>query len=68
VQQQEVERALRRLGHLSERDREVVRALAHGLVNKIVHDPVTRLREADPETRDDYAQALTHLFDLDVRS
>ena len=68
VQQQEVERALRRLGHLSERDREVVRALAHGLVNKIVHEPVTRLREADPETRDDYAQALTHLFDLDVRS
>ena len=42
----ELERALRKLGHLSERDREVVKALSVGIVNKLLHQPVTRLRHA----------------------
>jgi glutamyl-tRNA reductase len=42
----ELERALRKLGHLSERDREVVKALSVGIVNKLLHQPVTRLRQA----------------------
>ncbi|MDI3339496.1 MAG: glutamyl-tRNA reductase [Sphaerobacter sp.] len=67
VRQQELERALRRLSHLSERDREVVRALSHGLVSKLLHQPVTRLREADAEAQSDYARALADLFGLDGR-
>lgn len=42
----EVERALRRLGHLSERDRNVVRAMAKALTNTLMHDPVQSLRSA----------------------
>lgn len=42
----ELERALRKLGHLSDRDREVVKALSVGIVNKLLHQPVTRLRQA----------------------
>lgn len=42
----ELERALRKLGHLSDRDREVVKALSVGIVNKLLHQPVTRLRHA----------------------
>lgn len=40
----EFERAARRLRHLSERDLNVVRALAVGLTNKLLHEPVSALR------------------------
>lgn len=37
-------RALRRLGHLSERDRRVVEALSTGVANAILHSPTVALR------------------------
>jgi len=46
LRDQELEKALRRLGHLSERDRNVVRALASGLTNKFLHTPIQELRTA----------------------
>ncbi len=46
VRDAEVERALRRLGHLSDRDQNVVRAMAKGLTNTLMHEPVQSLREA----------------------
>jgi glutamyl-tRNA reductase len=46
VREEELERALRRLGHLSERDQNVVRALAKGLTNTLMHEPVQSLRAA----------------------
>jgi glutamyl-tRNA reductase len=42
----EIERALRRLGHLSERDQNVVRAMAKALTNTLMHEPVQALRGA----------------------
>ena len=45
VRGQELDRALRRLGDLSDRDREVVRGLAHGLVGKLLHAPTVRLKQ-----------------------
>ncbi|HUZ02564.1 MAG TPA: glutamyl-tRNA reductase [Thermomicrobiaceae bacterium] len=63
IREQEVDKALRRLGHLDERDREVVQALSHGLANKFLHRPVTRLKA--PDVSDDYARALVELFDLE---
>jgi glutamyl-tRNA reductase len=42
----EVERALRRLGHLSERDQNVVRAMAKALTSTLLHEPVQSLRSA----------------------
>lgn len=49
IRDAELERSLRRLGHLSERDRNVVRALAHGLTNTLLHDPITAMRDAGSE-------------------
>ncbi len=46
VRQAELERALRRLGHLSSEDREAVDALSRALLNKLLHAPTVRLREA----------------------
>lgn len=44
VREQEVERALRRLQHLDERDRRAVEALAQALTNKLLHQPSMTLK------------------------
>ena len=63
IQQHELDKALRRLGHLPERDQEVVRALAHGIVQKLLHTPVTQLKETDePE---EHADVIGTLFQID---
>ncbi|MEI2618626.1 MAG: glutamyl-tRNA reductase [Thermomicrobiales bacterium] len=65
VREAELERALRRLGHLSERDREVVRALSAGIVGKLLHQPIVALRESSESGRhDETARALFDLFDI----
>ncbi len=61
----EVERALARPG-LDEGQREAVEALTRALVNKILHAPVSRLRqEAEREEGLVYLEAARVLFDLD---
>lgn len=59
VRRRQVERALRRLGHLGERDRRVVEALAEGVANALLHEPTVALRQ-DP-ARADSARALFRL-------
>ncbi len=49
VRAAEVERAMRRLGHLPERDQNVVRAMAKALTNTLMHQPVQSLRDAASE-------------------
>jgi len=56
IRDAEVERALRRLSHLSTRDQNLVRALANGVTRKLVHDPILALREAN--TVDESEQIL----------
>jgi glutamyl-tRNA reductase len=46
VRQAEVEKALRRLRHLDREDQEAVDQLTRALLNKILHQPTVRLREA----------------------
>jgi glutamyl-tRNA reductase len=62
IRAQEVEKALRRLGHLDERDRQVVLAMSHAIANKLLHTPIMRLKEC--ETQEEYARAVADLFDL----
>jgi glutamyl-tRNA reductase len=56
LRQEQLDRALRRLGHLDERDRRIVEALATGLTNAILHAPTVALRE-EP-SRSDSAREL----------
>lgn len=65
IREAELEKALSRLGHLSERDREVVRALAKGLVNKLLHTPTVRLKACPSQEALALADALAYLFGLD---
>jgi glutamyl-tRNA reductase len=60
IERQQLERAMRRLGHLSERDREVIRSLATGLTHALLHQPTVRLRG-----RPDEEHVARRLFGLD---
>ena len=46
LQASHLERALAKLGHLSQRDRRVVESLASGLTNALLHEPTVALKEA----------------------
>ena len=65
----EVERALRRLAHLSPDDREAVDALTRALLNKLLHAPTVRLRKAAGNGRGlDVLDTVRYLFELDRSS
>ncbi|MFL5759290.1 MAG: glutamyl-tRNA reductase [Thermomicrobiales bacterium] len=59
----ELERALRKLTHLSDRDRNVVAALSAGIVNKLLHEPITSLRGS--LDGGESTEAMRKLFGLD---
>lgn len=59
----ELERLLRRVPDLPEQTRQQVEHLSHSLVNKLLHEPMVRLRgESDPDRLGAYASAARHLF------
>lgn len=65
----EVERALNRLDTLSEAEREVVLKLSTRLVNKLLHEPITCLKEEAANGNGvAYTQAMRHLFGLEPGS
>ncbi len=68
IRSEELQKALSRMGpDFSARERKVVEALSKGIINKILHTPVTQLRA--PQTRQDRQQALRiveRLFDLEA--
>ena len=65
IRQEELDRALPRL-ELDEPSREAVEALTRSLVNKILHAPLTRLRqEAEREEGMAYLEVARMLFGLD---
>jgi glutamyl-tRNA reductase len=65
VAQAELERALRRAPELDEREQEIVREMAHRIVNKLLHSPTVTLKEraARGEHRA-YLHAARNLFAL----
>jgi glutamyl-tRNA reductase len=65
VRELETARVLRSLQHLSEGDRAAIEGLTRQLLNKMLHAPTTRLREAAAEGREgDVADAARYLFGL----
>lgn len=66
VRRGEVERTLGRLRHLSDGDREAVDALTRALLNKLLHAPTARLREAAGNGRGTgVLDTVRYLFELD---
>ncbi len=70
IRAEELQKALSRMGpDFSARERKVVEALSKGIINKILHTPVTQLRA--PQSRSSRQEALKvveSLFDLDIPS
>ena len=68
LREQELARAMQRLPEtLTEREVAVVRELTTRLVNKLLHTPTLRLKDAAAEGKGHvYAEALRYLFDLEV--
>jgi glutamyl-tRNA reductase len=62
VRQAELERTLSRLGHLSDADRQRIDAMTEALVNRLLHEPMTRLRQ---HGADRHVEALRELYGLD---
>ena len=67
LRQQELERAMRRLAPtLSEHEAAIVQELSTRLVNKLLHFPTVRLKDAAVSGQGHvYAEALRYLFDLE---
>lgn len=66
IKEGELEKALRKLGKLSEKDRKIICSLANSLVNKLLYDPIKNLKEyAALEKGPLYMEALRNLFNLE---
>jgi glutamyl-tRNA reductase len=65
IQAAELARFAPRLSGLSDREREAVEAVARGVIAKLLHGPMVKLKEAaGPGSSDALARALAELFDL----
>jgi glutamyl-tRNA reductase len=66
IREQELQKALSRMGpDLSARERKVVEALSKGIINKILHTPVTNLRAPQPRQQRHLAMKVVQdLFEL----
>ncbi len=66
IRRVELEKALGRLGDISDRQRSTVEALASGIVNKILHQPTVRLKSCCADhSGTAYAMTLRELFGLE---
>jgi len=66
LRQMELEKAFRRMQHLSDDDRQAIEVLTKQLLNKVLHEPTVRLREAAGNGKGPgVVEAARYLFQLD---
>lgn len=67
IKQQELQKALNRLGPLSEHQQKVLGSMANSIINQLLHKPVVTLKEmAASDQGHLYAEVVKRLFDLQV--
>ncbi len=65
IRKRELEKMLSLHPHLSEKERQSIEAMTSAIINKILHDPLSRLKQKDEEAMSDiYVDALRTLFQL----
>lgn len=65
IKQNELRRALNRMGKISEREKNIISTMAHAIVNQILHDPIVNLKEmAVSQQGHLYAEVVKKLFAL----
>ncbi|MDH4100345.1 MAG: glutamyl-tRNA reductase [Nitrospirota bacterium] len=66
IRRTELEKALPRLDGLDEKQIKAVESLTNGIINKVLHDPMTTLKkEANGENAAMYVEAVRKMFNLD---
>jgi glutamyl-tRNA reductase len=65
IQAAELARVAPRLSGLSDREWAAVQALASGIVAKLLHDPIVRLKEQPGGAQDSLARAVAELFGIE---
>ena len=69
IREKELRKAMKKLEHLDPDDRQAVTLLTRSIVNKILHHPTVRLKEAAAQQDGQvYMDALQKLFDLEFNS
>ena len=64
----ELEKAMRKLGHLTEREEKIVQAMASSIASKLINTPIVQLKQyAQTRQGHEYAQFVKELFDLPVQ-
>lgn len=67
IKQQELTRALNRLGNVSEHDQKVLGSMANSIVNQLLHDPIVTMKEmAVSDQGHLYAEVVKKLFKLEI--
>ncbi len=67
IRKSEVEAHLKKMQPLDARDRNLVEAMSQAIVNKVLHTPTVRLKEATAKgTERRHADSLRYLFDLNL--
>jgi len=66
IRQEEVQKTLSRLSHLSDKERKSIEAMTSAIINKALHQPVALLKQcqADSGSCDAYVDAVRALFNL----
>ena len=63
---QEMERTLKKIPHLSEEDKNIICQMKNSMINKILHKPTIKLKQkTQSEDGHIYLKAIRHLFHLD---
>ena len=63
---QEMERTLKKIPHLSEEDKNIICQMKNSMINKILHKPTIKLKQkTQSEDGHVYLKAIRHLFHLD---
>ena len=66
IRKQEIEKTLKKISHLSEDDKELLRQMSSSMINKILHKPTIKLKQkTQSEDGHVYLKAIRHLFHLD---
>ena len=66
IRKQEMERTLKKLPHVSEDDKQLLRQMSSSMINKILHKPTIKLKQkTQSEDGHVYLKAIRHLFHLD---
>lgn len=66
IKEKELERALRKLNSLSEKEKRVVNSLANSIINQMLHNPISNLKQyAHDQKGVLYTEAVQHLFELE---